>query len=102
MRVAVMAVCVARAAGHFINGHDAALDFAATDVLELDGGVADLKMIFENMVELDEDAGAFGGGDVGDGDVAGQSAGVRSEAPDVQVMNVDDALDGLHAGANGR
>ena len=72
----VAVVCAARAAGHFINGDDAALDFAAADVLELDGGVADLKMIIENMVELDQDAGAFGRRDVGNGDVAGQRAGV--------------------------
>ena len=70
-------------------------------MLELDGGVADLKMIFQNMVELDEDASAFRRRNIGDGDVAGQGARVRAEAPDMQVMNVDNALDFFHASANG-
>jgi hypothetical protein len=53
-------VCVlARGAGHFFNGHYASFELAAADVLELDGGVRDLEVLFQNMVELFQDAGAF-------------------------------------------
>jgi hypothetical protein len=87
--------------GHFFNGDDAAFKLIAAGVLELDGGVADLEVVIENVVELDQDAGALRRGNVGDGDVAGQGAGVGAEAPDVQVVDVDDALDGSMPGANG-
>ena len=79
---------------------NAALQLLAADVLELDGGVADVEVVLEHVIELDQDAGALRRRNVGDGHVAGQGAGVRAEAPDVQVVNVDHALDGFHAGAN--
>jgi hypothetical protein len=99
MRVAMMTVRIS-GAGHFFNGDYAAVCFRAADVLELDGGVADVVMIFENVVEIDENAGALRWGNVGDGDVAGEGAGVGAEAPDMEVVDVDDAFDGFHAGAN--
>jgi len=35
---------------------------------------------------------------ISDTDVAGQSVGIRSDAPDVQVMNIVDAVDGSNGG----
>jgi hypothetical protein len=47
------------AAGHFFNGDYAAIEHLAAGVLELDGGVADLEIIAEEMVEFEQDAGAL-------------------------------------------
>ena len=49
MRATVFACA---AAGHFFNGDDAALQLSAADVLELDGGVADAKVVTEHLVEF--------------------------------------------------
>jgi hypothetical protein len=46
-------------AGHFFDGNDAAFQLAAADVLELDGGVRDLEVLLQYMVELFQDAGAL-------------------------------------------
>ena len=56
MRVAVMA---AGTGGHIFHGDHAAVQFLATLVLKLEGGVADLEVLPEHMVELDQDAGAL-------------------------------------------
>jgi len=85
--------------GHFFNGDNAAVGFFAACVLKLDGGVADLEVVFEDVVDLDEDAGALRRGNVVDEDVAGEGAGLGAEAPDVEVVDVEDALDLFHAGA---
>ena len=88
------------AAGDGFGRRDAAFQVPATDVLELDGGVADLVALAEQLVELDENAGACGWWNIGDGHVAGERARLRTEAPDVKIVHVEDALDGFHAGAD--
>ena len=47
-----------------------------------------------------EDAAAVGHGHLGDGDVAGERVGAGAERPDVQVVDVEDAVDGLHGVAD--
>ena len=86
--------------GHLFNRNHAAMQLLAAGVFELDGGVGDAEVLLEHVVEIDQDAGALRRRNVGDADVAGQGAGLRAQAPDVQVVDVDDALDGLHAGAD--
>src|SRR3954468_11915308 len=86
--------------GHLLDGHHAAVGDGAVLVLELDGGVADVEVVFEHMVEAVEDGGALRGGNVGDGDVAGQGAGLRAQAPDVEVVDIEDAGYRLHVGAD--
>src|SRR3974390_2671257 len=93
-----MAVC--SAGGHLFNGDDAAFELFASLVLKLKGGVADLEMFAKDMIELDQDAGALRWGNVGDGDVACEGVGVRAEAPDMEVVHVDDSFASFHAGAN--
>ena len=102
MRVAVVVVRVGvgGSAGHFFNGDYAAVGFRAAYVLELDGGVADVVVVLEQVVEVEQDAGALGGGNVGDGDVAGEGAGLGAEVPYVEVVDVEDAFDGFHSGAD--
>jgi len=69
-------------------------------MLKLNGGVADAKVLAEQMIELDQNACALRRGNIGDRHMTGQSARLRAEAPDVQVVHIDHALDGFHAGAN--
>ena len=97
MRVAVR---MRVAGGNGLGRRNAAFEELATNVFELNSGVADLKLFAEQTVELDEDARAFRWRNVGDGDVACQRARMRAKAPDVQVVDVDDALDGFHAGTD--
>ena len=44
------------AAGHFFGGYNAALHFFTAYVLELDGSVADVKVVLEHMIQLHQDA----------------------------------------------
>src|ERR1035437_4648404 len=97
MRVSVV---MAATAVHLFHGHDAAFQLRAAHVLKLDGGVAYLKALLEQLVEPGQDAGALRRRNVGDSHVAGQGAGIRAETPDMQVVDVDHSLDGPHAQAN--
>src|SRR5215469_13382443 len=99
MRVAVVVAGVG-GGGHFFDGDHATLRYSAVFMLELDGGVADVEVGFEDAIQVCEDAEAFGGRDVGNGDVAGQGAGLRTERPAVEVVNVENSGDGLHVVAD--
>ena len=66
------------AGGDGLGRRDAALKVLAANVLELNGGVADLILLAEQAVELDENAGAFRRRNVGDGDVARERARIAS------------------------
>jgi len=57
MGMAVMMGVLGR--GHFFHGDHAAFYLSTTRVLELDSGVGNLEMLFEDMIELDQDAVAF-------------------------------------------
>jgi len=74
--------------------------FRAAYVLELDGGVAYVVVVLEQVVEVEQDAGALGGGNVGDGDVAGEGAGLGAEVPYMEIVDIKDAFDGFHSGAD--
>jgi phage tail protein X len=58
MRVAVM-VANLGVGGHLCNRNYAAMGLFAADVLELDGGVADVEVLFEHVIEIDQDAVAL-------------------------------------------
>jgi len=58
MRMPVV-VRVLLAAGQFFRGNHAAFNLAAANVLELNGGVADVKVVVEQMVESLADARAL-------------------------------------------
>ena len=74
VRVSVMMPVALGAAGHFFQGNDASVQLLATCVLKLDGGVADIEMFFQNVIQLEQDAGAGRRRNICDGDVAGQGA----------------------------
>ncbi len=83
--------------GEFADGDDAAFEFfAAAEVFELNGGVVDVEVVFYHGVDFKQDAVALRGRDVSDGDVAGEGVGLGAEAPDVEVVDVEDAFDRLH------
>jgi hypothetical protein len=101
MGVAVMVmVFLAGFTGKLFHGNNATMEFRAVFMLELNGGVGDVEVLAKNVVELDENAVALRGRNVGNGDMAGQGAGLRAETPDMEIMNIDNALNFLHAGAN--
>ena len=60
--------------GQLFHRHYAAIMFAAHIVLKLDGGMRNLEVLFEHVVELVQDAGALGRRNVNDANVASQSA----------------------------
>src|ERR1017187_5346697 len=91
---------VAFTPGHFFNRDDATFQLLAANMLELNCRVTDLEMVLEHMVQLYQDACALRRWNIGNGHVARQGAGLRTEAPDVEVVHVDHALDIFHAGAN--
>ena len=70
-----------------------ALGVLALDVLELDGGVVDVEAFRQNSVHCTQDLLALRGGDVFNQRVATQRVRVRRQAPNVYVVNVDQALD---------
>ena len=63
-------------AGHLFHRDTAAVKLSATHVLKLNGGVADVKLLFEHAIEPYQNAGALRWWNVGNGHMAGQRAGV--------------------------
>ena len=70
----------------------------AAHVFELDGGVVEMEAIAQHPVEPGEDAIALRGRHVLDQDVAAQRMRARTEAPDVQIVDVEYAIDAAHRG----
>src|SRR5437660_12618320 len=77
----------------FAHGDDAAVGDFAFDVLELDGGVDHAKVVVQDLFHVAQNALARGGRNVGDGDVTGEGVAFRANTPDVQVVDIIDALD---------
>src|SRR6266513_1768927 len=67
---------------------------------ELNGCVGDVKAFAEGAVDAFENAAALRHWHLGDGDVAGEGVGLGAEAPDVQVVNIEDAFDCGHGFAD--
>ena len=59
MRMPMMMRMFAGRASHLFDRNHAALQFSTDGVLKLDGGVRNLKMLLEHMVELFQNAGAL-------------------------------------------
>src|SRR5579863_1584326 len=76
--------------------NDAAVRHFAHHVLELDGGVIDAEMKMQTLFYVAQDAFAHGRWNVGDGDVTGECASFRADAPDVEIVHVVDSLDGAN------
>src|SRR4029079_8680581 len=62
-------------------------------ILKLNRGVPDLKARAQNIVDALQNRIAFRRRHIVDQDVAAEGTRVRSQAPYMEVMNVDDALD---------
>ena len=78
----------------------AVLGDGATEVLELNGGMSDMETLGEHAIQPPQHAIALRRRNIGNPDVATQGVRVRSEAPDVQVVNIEHALDVLHGGGH--
>src|SRR5436190_751365 len=68
----------------------------AAYVLELHGGVRDREPLQEHTVETAQNRVAGRGRDIFDQDVAAQRVSAGTQAPDVQIVNVEHALNGAH------
>ena len=78
MALVVMMMLVAVVAAtnlKLFRAHHAAFQLTATNMLKLNGGVADLEVLAQNMVDALKDDGTLRGGDIGNGDMRGQSPG---------------------------
>ena len=82
------------------RGRGAAVGGLAAGDLELQRGVVDVEAVAQGLVEALEDGAAVRHRHLGDGDVAGERVRARAERPDVQVVNVEHALDAFHGGAH--
>jgi hypothetical protein len=65
----------------------------ALHVFELDGGVEDVEAFAEDVVDAAEDGVALRRRHVVNQDVATEGTGFGTEAPDVEIVDVDDAFD---------
>jgi len=59
MLVRVPVVAPVLVEGHLLNRNYAALQLFAASVLELNGGVSNLEVLLEDVVQPDQDAGAL-------------------------------------------
>ncbi len=82
----------------FAGGDDAAMGHFTNCAFKLNRSMKNMETFAQPVVYLAQNAFAGGGRYVSDTDVAGQSVGIRSDAPDVQVMNVVDAVDSSDGG----
>ena len=98
MRVAVMTM--ESRARHVFNRDNAAVELFASFVLKLNCRVLDVEMVTQYVIQFHENTGAFGWRDVGNGNVAGERATVRAEAPYVEVVNIYHAIDDFHFRTN--
>src|ERR1700686_1039120 len=74
----------------------AALGDGATYVLELNRRMGNVEMLRQHGVQAPQDGVAGGGRNVLDEDVAAQGVSARSQAPDVQIVNIQDPFDCTH------
>ena len=68
----------------------------AADVLELHGGVVNVEAVGEHVVQAPQNDVARGGRNVVDQHMAAEGMGARTETPDVQIVDVQHAIDASH------
>src|SRR6185437_3851275 len=67
---------------------------------ELNGGVLDVESLAESMIDVFQNAAAFGRGNIENGHMAGQRVEVAAEAPDMQIVDTANAGNDLNGIAN--
>jgi len=82
------------------RNHAPVLGHRAAHVLELHGGVMNMKLAAQHLVDAGQDAVAGRGRHVFDQHVTAQRVGARSQAPDVQIVHVQHAFHAAHRGAH--
>jgi hypothetical protein len=97
---ALVVVMMVTVGGDGFYGHDAAVCHFALDVFELDRGVVDLEFVAQRHLDPVEDERALRRRNIGDRHMRGECVTLRTEAPDVQVVDIFDASDLLQRSAN--
>src|ERR1700761_9001866 len=72
----------------------------AVGYLKLDGGMGDLEAVTQGAFDIRQNVAALGHRHLSDGDVAGECVRLRAEAPDMEIVHVENAVDGGHGLAN--
>src|SRR5215469_1085443 len=71
-----------------LHRDDAAVRHFTDHVLKLDGGVVNSEYVVQTLFHFAQDAFAGGRRNVSDGDMTGERAGFRADAPHVEIVNV--------------
>ena len=66
----------------------------ALHMLELNGGVVNAEIMVQAVFHIAQNPLAHRWRNIGDRDVAGERASLRSNAPAVEIVNIVDAFDG--------
>lgn len=82
------------------EGGAAVMRLAAVTGLELQGGVPDAELLAQFEVDAVDQRGASGDGHFDDGDMTGESEGLGAETPDMEIMDVHNAIDVFDGGAD--
>src|ERR1035437_6443561 len=69
-------------------GYHTTIRDLADGMLELDGGVMNLKFCGQHLPDFAQDALTGGGRNIGDADVAGKSGRGRTDAPTVRIVHM--------------
>src|SRR5215475_14592977 len=69
-------------------------------MLELHSGVVDAVAIQQEFPNFAQNTIAFRRGYVVDGDVRGERAGLRAQAPDMEIVHIEHTVNGGERGAN--
>src|ERR1700733_11872950 len=64
--------------------------------LKLDGGVSDLEAVPQGAFDIRQNIAALGHRHFSDGDVACEGVRLRTEAPDMEIVHVENAVDRRH------
>src|ERR1700733_3449998 len=80
--------------------HNASMCNLAYHMLELDRGVINAEALMQAAFHIAKNSLTDGGRNVGDGDMAGKRVRLRTNAPDMQVVNVVDAFDRAYGGCD--
>jgi hypothetical protein len=92
----VVATMSVRTNGLGLRRRGATMGGLAAGNFELDGGVSDLEALTQGALDIGQDIAALGHRHFGDGNVAGERVGLRTKAPDMKIVNVENAVDRGH------
>jgi len=95
MAVVVIVIMVVAMCADLFDCHDAAVGDFTLYMLKLDCRVLNVELAAQSPIDFFENPRAFGWRNISDRHMAGQRMRLRSETPDMQIVNVFNTLDFL-------